>query len=130
MNMYTQSTHNIEVRVSVFYQESHSKPSEKKFVYAYQVGIHNNREEKVQLLRRHWIVKDSNGTIKEIEGEGVIGEQPILLPGQSHQYNSWVPLKSDIGIMYGTYLMKNLQTDKLFKVEIPPFKLIPTFKYN
>ena len=128
--MYALNTHNIEVTVSVFYQELHSRPSDQKYVFAYQIGISNNRSEKVQLLRRHWIIKDSNGRIKEIEGEGVIGQQPILLPGQSHQYNSWVPLKTDIGIMYGTYLMKNLKTNQLFKVNIPVFKLIPPFKNN
>jgi len=128
--MYALNTHNIEVSVSVFYQDLHSRPSDQKYVYAYQIGILNKRQEKVQLLRRHWIIKDSTGHIEEIEGEGVIGQQPILLPGQSHQYNSWVPLKSDIGIMYGTYLMKNLESEQLFKVKIPTFKLIPPFKNN
>ena len=128
--MYAMTTYNIEVNVNVFYQQLHSRPSDDRYIYAYQIGILNKRPDKVQLLRRHWVIKDSNGAIKEVEGEGVIGQQPILMPQQSHQYNSWVPLETDIGLMYGTYLMRSLDTKQTFRIRIPKFDLIPPFKMN
>ncbi len=84
----------------------------------------------VKLLRRHWYIVDSNGAYREVEGEGVVGKQPILEPGASHQYISACSLRSDMGKMHGNYLMENLYNKKLFRVAIPEFQMIAPFKGN
>jgi len=128
--METAITHDIMVSVEAMYQSMYSKPMDREYVHAYRVSIENLGDETVQLLRRHWYIWDSTGVIREVEGEGVIGEQPTLEPRDIHQYVSGCPLKTDIGKMYGTYTMKRLSDGTLFDVEIPAFSLIPPFKYN
>ncbi len=128
--MDTLTTHGITISVETFYNQQHSVPAEYKYVYAYRVTIENNREQEVQLLRRHWIIQDSNGIKREVKGEGVIGEQPVLQPGQNHVYVSWCPLETGIGKMYGTFTMLNKETNIEFEADIPAFKLIAPFKNN
>ena len=128
--MNTLTTKGIRISVETFYQSNYSRPMENKYIFAYRVTIENQNPHTVQLLRRHWFVKDSNGLVREIEGEGVVGKQPILNPGESHEYVSWSPLLSDIGKMYGTYLMLDTHTEKEFLVKIPQFVLIAPFKSN
>jgi ApaG protein len=84
----------------------------------------------VKLLRRHWHITDSNGSFRDVDGDGVVGQQPIIEPGESYQYVSAANLKSDIGKMSGTYEMENLYNKKLFTVNIPEFQLIAPFKMN
>tara|TARA_R100001015_G_C4616780_1_gene172988 strand:+ start:1471 stop:1725 length:255 start_codon:yes stop_codon:yes gene_type:complete len=84
----------------------------------------------VQLLSRHWYIFDSNGEYNEVKGEGVIGLQPIIDPGKSHEYQSYCNLRSDIGMMWGSYLMKKLSNEKLFEVQIPEFHLITPNRLN
>ena len=128
--METLITNGIKISVETFYQKSYSRPLENKYIFAYRIYIENLSSKTVRLMRRHWYIKDSSGTIREVEGEGVIGKQPTLSPGESHQYVSWSPLVSDIGKMYGTFLMLNKDTGSQFRVSIPEFKLIAPFKLN
>ena len=128
--MNTLITDGIEISVEAFYQKDYSRPSKKRYVFSYRVRIFNFREDSVQLLRRKWHIFDSAGFIREVEGEGVIGEQPILPPEGSHEYESWCPLNTPIGKMDGSFLMVSLETNETFSVLIPEFRLIAPFKLN
>ncbi len=123
-------THNIRVSVETFYQADYSYPMSQHFMFAYRIVIQNNSENTVQLLRRHWHIIDGNGQKREVEGEGVIGEQPVLHPGEQFEYISGCDLKTDTGKMYGTYLMQNTHNGNLFKVIIPEFIMIAPLKLN
>jgi ApaG protein len=123
-------TKGIKISVQSVYMPLESLPAQNSFYHAYKITIENLSQDTVQLLRRHWFISDSNGIKREVEGEGVIGQQPILNPGDSHAYSSWCPLMTDIGKMHGTFLMKKVTDDRLFKVTVPEFKLIPPFKTN
>lgn len=112
------------------YQPEYSRASDNKHVFAYRISIENMNDFTVQLLRRHWFIFDSVGSRREVEGEGVIGEQPVIAPGGTHQYVSGCSLDSDIGKMHGTYLMKRVHDDDNFKVRIPEFQMITPFKLN
>lgn len=124
------TTKGIKISVDTFYQKDYSRPLANKYIFAYRIQIENKSGSTVQLMRRHWIIKDSSGATREVEGAGVIGKQPILGPGESHHYISWSPLTSDIGKMYGTFLMLNKDDGTSFRIPIPEFKLIAPFKYN
>ena len=128
--METLTTKGIKISVETFYHEKHSRPTDQKFVFLYRITIENKSNTTVKLLRRHWYIFDSNGNIREVEGEGVIGKQPVLRPGESHQYVSWSPLQSEMGKMYGYYLMNDEMNHKNFKVLVPEFKLVAPFKLN
>lgn len=123
-------TEGIRVSVEAIYQNTHSRPKERRYIFSYRVTIENESRHTVQLLRRHWYIQDGSEEMREIEGKGVIGQQPVLHPGERHQYVSWCPMTSDIGKMYGTYQMMRLSTQDLFSVRIPEFKLIAPFKLN
>lgn len=128
--METAITHDIRVSVETMYQPMYSKPLAKEYVHAYRITIENLSDQTVQLLSRHWHIWDSSGITREVQGDGVVGEQPILNPGEVHQYVSGCPIKTDIGKMYGEYTMKRLSDGDLFQVIVPVFYLIPPFKYN
>jgi ApaG protein len=128
--METAITHDIRVSVEAMYQSMYSKPLAREYVHAYRVTIENLGEETVQLLTRHWYIWDSTGILREVEGDGVIGLQPVLEPNDTHQYVSGCPLKTDLGKMSGKYTMKRESDGLLFDVIIPTFYLIPPFKYN
>jgi len=128
--MNSLTTHNIRISIRSTYQPVHSKPAEALFVHSYEVLIENLGDVVVQLLSRHWIIQDSNSDERHVEGDGVVGQQPILAPGESHQYTSWCPLKTDMGKMHGTYIMKALETQREFVVRVPEFNLIAPFKFN
>jgi ApaG protein len=98
-------TEGIKISVEQFYQPDYSNPQQREFMFAYRVSIENNNSYSVQLLRRHWYIKDSSTEKREVEGEGVIGVQPIIAPNEKYQYISGCNLKSELGQMYGTYLM-------------------------
>lgn len=116
-----QITSDISVQVESFYQSTTSIPEESHYVFAYRVTIHNMSNKTVKLLRRHWQIVEADGNKREIEGQGVIGEQPILEPGEHHQYFSGCNLNTTIGKMYGSYLMEEYKNGQQFKVEIPEF---------
>ncbi|WP_394996193.1 Co2+/Mg2+ efflux protein ApaG [Emticicia sp.] len=123
-------TAGVKVSVSIEYQPSYSSPLQEHFVFTYRIKIENNSENTIQLLRRQWFIFDSNATVREVEGEGVIGLQPVLEPGEVHEYVSGCNLKTSIGKMVGTYLMERLIDGKEFHVEIPEFNLIVPYRLN
>ncbi len=128
--MRTAITNDIRVSVEVIYQPVYSKPLQHEFVHAYRITIENLGTETVQLLRRHWFIWDSNGKRREVEGDGVVGQQPVLEFGDTHQYVSGCPLQTEVGTMHGVFVMKRLSDDKLIEVTVPKFYLIPPFKLN
>ena len=99
-------------------------------MFAYRITIENHNSYPVKLHRRHWYIVDSNGTNREVEGEGVVGIQPILSPGERYQYVSGCNLHSEMGKMYGTYDMENLDDKSMFEVNIPVFEMVVPFKMN
>ena len=117
-------TKGIKVTVKPMYLSEHSRPAENHFAHTYHIIIENQSEEKVQLMRRHWFIHDSTGIVRQVEGEGVVGEQPVLAPGQSYQYTCWCPISTEVGKMHGTFTMQTVKDRKLFKVAIPTFQLI------
>ncbi len=116
------SEHQISVTVKSIYLDDHSEPSEDTFLWAYQVKIKNNSKNTVKLVSRYWKIIDANGNSKEVRGEGVVGEQPILEPGKTFEYTSGTPLQTSSGLMHGSYFMKNLNGSD-FEVKIPAFSL-------
>jgi ApaG protein len=101
-----------------------------EFVFAYRITIENIGNQVVQLMRRHWFIWDSNAVQREVEGDGVVGDQPVLNPGQSYQYVSGCPLVTEMGTMEGFYTMKYIENDKEFVVQVPRFQMIAPFKNN
>lgn len=128
--MVAQITEGVKVSVETTYQPEYSNPANEHFMFAYKIQIENLSDYSIQLLRRHWLIFDSNGTKREVEGEGVVGVQPVIEPGQLHEYVSGCNLKTDMGTMQGTYQVKRLVDDELFDVQIPEFNLIAPFKLN
>ena len=128
--MVAKITDGVKVSVETTYQPEYSNPANEHFMFAYKIQIENLGDYSVQLLRRHWIIFDSSGEKREVEGEGVVGLQPVLAPGQHHEYVSGCNLKTDMGSMKGTYQMKRLVDNELFDVNIPEFILIAPFKSN
>ena len=128
--MTTQVTSGIKISVETFYQGEQSSPMERHFFFAYRITIENNSEYTVQLMRRHWHIYDSNGKKSEVEGEGVVGEQPILEPGKTHRYVSGCNLNSEFGKMQGTYFMQRALDSTFFYVKIPEFKMEVPYKLN
>lgn len=115
-------TNNVRVEVESHFASEHSQPFQGQWFFHYTVRITNEGEETVQLLSRHWIIVDAYGKTKEVEGSGVVGEQPVLIPGESFQYTSGCPLSTPNGVMRGTYQMVTEDGDH-FDVEIAPFAL-------
>jgi len=123
---YNSVTNDIGVSVEPFYLDQESEPDDSHYVWGYQVQIENHGNETVKLERRHWVITDGNGLTHEVEGEGVVGEQPVLEPGEAFEYTSGAPLTTTSGFMTGSYKMK-LNDGSYFDVEIPAFSLdIPT----
>ncbi|MEE8144305.1 MAG: Co2+/Mg2+ efflux protein ApaG [Kiloniellales bacterium] len=120
--MYAATTRSIRVTVNPVYLEEQSAPENDHYVWAYQVEIENQGEDVVQLLTRHWKITDSMGRVQEVRGAGVVGEQPVLNPGESFQYTSGTPLGAPSGIMVGSYGMENGSGER-FDVDVPAFSL-------
>jgi ApaG protein len=123
-------TEGVQVSVETFYQEDYSNPMQGEYMFAYRVEIENYNSFPVQLHRRHWFIFDSNATRREVEGEGVVGVQPVILPGETYCYVSGCNLKTEMGRMVGTYQMENLDTREQFTVQIPSFMMIVPYKNN
>ncbi len=128
--MVQQVTEGVSITVETFYQPEQSNPLGSDYLFAYRITVENLSTMPVKLLRRHWHIIDSNGSYREVEGEGVVGQQPVIEPGASYQYISAANLNSDMGKMYGTYRMENLYNKKQFTVAIPEFQMIAPFKMN
>lgn len=119
---YARTTRSITVTVEPFYLDEQSSPEENHYVWAYHVRIQNHGEQTVQLLTRFWRITDSLGNVQEVRGDGVVGEQPILNPGDSFEYTSGTPLPTPSGIMVGAYQML-AQSGERFDVDVPAFSL-------
>lgn len=128
--MVSEVTAGVKISVESFYQQDYSNPLNGEYMFAYKVTIENNNAFPVKLLRRHWYIHDSNASQREVEGEGVVGVQPLINPGDKYQYISGCNLKSEMGKMYGTYQMENQATRQVFEVNIPVFYMVVPFKMN
>jgi ApaG protein len=122
-------THGIRVEVLARYAPENSKPFEDEWVFQYTVRITNESDDTVQLISRHWIITDGLDHVEEVRGPGVIGEQPVLAPGESFKYSSWCPLRTPTGAMRGTYQMIRMNGDG-FDIEIAPFGLKARYVVN
>lgn len=120
--MYTETTRGITVTVQPVYLDDQSSPAEGHYVWAYRVRIENHGAETVQLKSRHWKITDALGRMQEVQGAGVVGEQPVLQPGQSYEYTSGTPLNTPSGIMMGSYQMES-DGGETFDIGIPAFSL-------
>jgi ApaG protein len=120
--MYSATTRNIKVTVRPHYLDDQSAPEDHHFVWAYEVRIENLGSETVQLLSRYWQIIDARGEIHEVRGPGVVGEQPILEPGDVFDYTSGTPLSTASGIMGGRYQMENERGEQ-FEIQVPDFSL-------
>ncbi len=128
--MITDITKGVKVSVETEYQQDYSNPVQKHFVFTYQITIENLSDKTIQLISRHWDIVDISFPKREVEGEGVVGKQPVLEPGQMHQYVSGCNLKSGMGRMSGYYLMERMIDGKRFRVNIPGFDMVVPFKLN
>ncbi len=126
--MNSLTTKGIEITVETFYRADMSQPGE--FMFAYRITLENHNHFSVQLMRRHWEIFDSIGDKRRVDGGGVIGKQPVLAPGETFQYMSGCNLKSEMGKMWGSYTMLNLDTMREFEVTIPGFDLVVRAKWN
>ena len=122
-------TNNVRVEVLSRYSPENSQPLQDTWVFQYTVRITNQGAEPVQLVSRHWIITDAFERTEEVQGPGVVGEQPTLGPGQSFKYSSWCPLKTPMGMMHGTYQMVSAGGNR-FDIEIAPFALKAPYTVN
>jgi ApaG protein len=120
--MYSAITREIRVQVEPIYLDDQSEPDSAQYVWAYRVQIENEGSETVQLLTRYWHITDGMGRVQEVRGAGVVGEQPVLNPGESYEYTSGTPLPTPSGIMKGSYQMRTPAGEK-FDIEVPAFSL-------
>ena len=116
------STHNITVDVVTAYMPEQSEPEERRFVFSYTITIRNEGAVAAKLMRRHWLITDADGHIQEVRGDGVVGEQPLLQPGQGFRYSSGAVLETPVGTMHGSYQMVADGGDE-FDAPIAPFRL-------
>jgi ApaG protein len=120
--MYSSTTQNVTVFVEPTYLSGESAPEQNVYVWAYKVRIENNSAETLQLKTRYWKITDSYGRVQEVHGPGVVGEQPVLKPGESFEYTSGTPLSTPNGIMMGSYAMQ-MTDGTLMDIAIPAFSL-------
>jgi ApaG protein len=118
----TNSKADIQVNAEAYYLADQSEPGERRFVFAYTIKIHNAGTASAQLLTRHWLITDADGKLQEVHGDGVIGEQPEIAPGDTHAYSSGAVLETPVGTMQGRYGMIG-ETGNNFDASIPIFRL-------
>lgn len=128
--MPTAITNDIRISVETAYQNPRLQQGAGHHMFAYRVTIQNKGDYTIKLLRRHWYITDVNTEKSEVEGEGVVGIQPVLEPGESHQYVSGCALQSEFGKMHGTYLMERQIDGRRFEVTIPEFQLVAPYRLN
>jgi len=128
--MVTETTKGIKVSVGVFFQEEYSNPLKGEFAFAYKVIIENGTGSAVKLLERHWRIFDSNGKRMEVKGMGVVGKQPVIESGRTHQYVSGCQLNSEMGKMTGSYTMERISDGRRFKIRVPVLEMIAPFKLS
>ena len=122
MVSYDATTETVTVSVRPVYLDDKSDAVERRFVFAYFVSVTNHGPDEVQLLRRRWLITDAGGSVQEVEGEGVVGRTPTILPGETHEYHSFCVLRTFEGSMEGTYLMQR-EDGARFRAQIPRFHL-------
>jgi len=122
MSSSTATTRGIRVSVDARFSAEHSAPERQHWFFLYTIRIENKGDLTVQLQTRHWIITDGDGRVEEVRGPGVVGEQPVLMPGESFEYTSGCPLTTPLGSMAGTYQMAS-PTGETFDVEIGKFDL-------
>ncbi len=123
-------THGIEISVKCNYWPDQSSPKDNLYFFIYYITIQNNSKQAVQLIKRHWDIFDSNTEKRMVDGIGVVGETPILEPGEKYEYNSGCNLVSEIGYMKGYYTIKNMADQSEMEAEIPRFNMIVPAKMN
>lgn len=128
--MVTATTQGVKISIETMYHAHQSDWANAHFMFAYRISIENLTDYAVQLLSRKWLIFDSNGTLREVEGQGVVGEQPVIEPTESYVYVSGCNLKTEIGSMRGYYVMQRVSDEKNFIVDIPEFELIVPYKLN
>lgn len=128
--MITALTSGIWIGVDARYEERFSNPNAGLFLFSYGIRIENQNPYPIKLLSRYWKITDGNARVREVRGEGVIGEQPIIAPGESYSYRSSSDFKTDIGKMRGYYKMQSLETNRVFEVVIPEFVLVVPYRLN
>jgi ApaG protein len=128
--MVNQITEGVRITVETGYEERYSDVDHANFVFTYRITIENTNDFPVQLLSRHWDIFDSNGQLTTVDGEGVVGKQPVLHPGEYYNYESACNLKTTIGRMSGYYNMVRVPDNKKLRVEIPEFELAVPFMLN
>lgn len=122
--MISLTTLDVTVSAESTHQRDYSEPEKRQYVFSYRIRIANDGVRPIQLLSRAWEVIDATGARRLVEGEGVVGEQPVILPGQYHEYTSWVQLETPIGAMRGSYVMQRIGRqgiEGMFQVEVPKF---------
>ena len=120
--MNEEKVHEIRISVETGYVDSQSEPADNRYVFSYTITIANLGRESARLLGRHWIITDGNGKVQEVRGEGVVGEQPYLRPGENFRYTSGAIIETPVGTMQGSYEMIDDEGER-FAAEIPPFSL-------
>ena len=128
--MVSKISEGVQISVETFYQAEYSNPVNHEFMFAYRITIENHNLFSVKLLDRKWNIFDSDGQTREVEGEGVVGVQPVIEAGSQFQYVSGCNLRTEMGRMYGQYRMENVNNKKVFSVNIPPFEMIVPLKLN
>jgi ApaG protein len=121
--LLTKTTSGVRITVHPRYEENLSFAPEESYVFSYHITVENQNDYPVKLLRRHWFIFDSVGINREVEGAGVVGETPLIMPGEFFSYNSACDLKSPRGSMHGFYTMQRFGTEELFEVNVPQFNL-------
>jgi ApaG protein len=122
-------TRGIRVQVRSVYVPERSLPQQRQYFFAYHIRIANEGTETAQLLSRHWIITDANGDVQEVRGPGVVGETPVLAPGQAFEYTSFCPLPTSVGTMQGSYTMET-DAGERFEADIAPFTLAMPYALN
>jgi len=128
--MVSQISEGVNISIETFYKPEYSNALISEHTFAYRITLENTNSFPVQLLRRHWYIFDSNAEHREVEGEGVIGIQPVINPGQKYQYTSGCNLRSEMGKMHGMYFMENSYNKQTFILNIPTFEMIVPDKLN
>jgi ApaG protein len=128
--MVTAVSSGIKISVEAHYQEDYSAPDSMQYFYHYDITIENTNDFPVQLLRREWFITDSNGEKRAVEGDGVVGRQPVIQPGSAYSYRSSCDFMTDYGTMHGAFLMKRLDAGLVFKAKIPEFVMAVPWKLN
>ena len=128
--MNTLTTQGIKVMVETTYEPYYSDPDAQRCFFRYDIVIENNSDYTIQILRRHWKIQDSDGSKREVEGEGIVGQQPVLKPGEKHSYSSRCPLNTDMGVMSGTFLTERQVDGAQFNVVVPAFFMQAPFRLN